>query len=252
MSKSLFKSLSFNDCDLHIHRIDVWQIPLDNEPPWAKSLLNEHEKTRANRYYFPEHQRRFSTARAMLRLILSHYLDTSAQKLVFDYLKQGKPYLPQHPFLQFNLSHSGDTALLAVGHTTPLGIDIEYFSARPYCGMAKHSFSAQENQSLAQLPPWLLPLAFFNVWAQKEAFIKALGLGLSYPTRQFNVPILPQQPALVDDPLHALCWQMVSFIPVVACCAALCCHPDVTDWYYHTLHALPDQPDLSPAVSGKS
>lgn len=251
MSKSLFKSLPLNDSDLHPHRIDIWQIPLDIEPAWAQSLLNEQETARANRYYFPRHRRRFTTARAMMRLILAHYLNTSAKKLVFDYLKQGKPYLPQYPSLQFNLSHSRDTALLAVGQTNPLGIDIEYFSARPYYGMARHSFSTVENQSLAQLPLGLLPLAFFNVWAQKEAFIKVLGLGLSYPTRQFDVPILPQQPVIIDDALHSRRWQMVSFMPVAACCAALCCHPDVTDWYYRTLSALPEEPDHLPLVSGK-
>lgn len=250
MSKSLFKVLPLHDRDLRPERIDIWQIPLNIEPSWAKSLLNEQETARANRYYFPRHQRRFTIARAMLRVILAHYLGKNPQALVFDYLKQGKPYLRHHESLQFNLSHSEDTALLAVGQDYPMGIDIEYFSARSYHGIARHSFSQQENECLSHLPQAILPLAFFNIWAQKEAFIKAIGLGLSYPTQQFDVPLLPDKPAILVDSLHQQHWQMLAFIPEAACCAALCCHPDILHWHYHALRTLPETPTLLSSKPG--
>ena len=186
---------------------------------------------RANRFHFARHQRRFTAARAGLRLILARYLQQSPTELTFTYNKHGKPEL-LNTSLQFNLSHSGDSALLAVGNHFPLGIDLEFFSERPYEGIGNHLFSTRENQALRQVAPHLKPLVFFHIWAQKEAFIKATGLGLAYPTQQFDVAIFPGEEEPIADILHEKTWQMISFMPEVACSAALCCHPLVNDMRY--------------------
>ena len=59
-----------------------------------------------------------------------------------------------------------------------MGVDIEQYSARPYEGIAKSLFSEQEFNEFKKVPPALKPAVFFHVWSQKEAFIKACGLGL--------------------------------------------------------------------------
>ena len=220
--KSTFKPLDPTDCTLENTRIDIWQYPLDMTLTNASALLNDEELTRANRFYFTHHQRRFTIAHAMLRLIISKYLKIPPTELVFTHNPQGKPALLNDPSLQFNLSHSGELALLAVGKDHPVGIDLEFFSHRPYEGIGKQLFSPLENQRLKQLNPMLKPLAFFHIWAQKEAFIKACGLGLSYPTEQFDVPILPSTHQEILDSLHKKTWKMTSFMPEAACSAALC------------------------------
>lgn len=220
-------------CVLASNRIDIWQYSLHDLFKEAPSFLNEEESARAHRFHFPRHQRRFTMARARLRQILSYYLPCSPQEFVFEYNPQGKPYLLENPTqLQFNLSHSKDLALLAIGQHHAMGIDVEYFSKRPYVGIAEQLFSDVEIKALQSTHPRMEPLVFFHIWAQKEAFIKACGLGLSYPTQQFDVPVYPPSNQQIHDPLHHQDWHMVSFMPEIACCAALCHHPCIEQINY--------------------
>jgi 4'-phosphopantetheinyl transferase len=233
--KPIFKKSEHLDYVLQNKRIDIWQYPLHTQFNGATELLSEDELTRAKRYHFERHQRRFTVARAMLRRIIGHYLNKPPAELVFSYNKHGKPELNNTSSLQFNLSHSGDLAILAIGKEFPLGIDIEFFSARPYEGIGKQLFSTTEKQGLHNVSTMLKPLAFFHIWAQKEAFIKACGLGLAYPTQEFDVAILPPTNQPCVDNLHQHEWQLVSFMPQVACSAALCHHPTIEDIRYFTL-----------------
>jgi 4'-phosphopantetheinyl transferase len=236
--KTKFKLLELHACSLQRTRIDIWQYPLDKELPKAFDLLNIEETERAQRFYFERHQRRFTIARAMLRLILAQYVAIPAKQLTFTHNKYGKPALENAINLQFNLSHSGDMALLAIGQEHPLGIDLEFFSARPYVGMATHMFSPKECIALGNMHPMLRAMSFFHIWSQKEALIKACGLGLSYPTQQFDVSPLPLMRQQINDTLHKKNWEMVSFMPHIACCAALCHHSSVEEIRYKTLTDL--------------
>lgn len=236
--RNTFIALDINHCDLSTKQIDIWQYPLHTEFTQARQILNSDERKRADRYYFERHRRRFTIARAMLRLILAHYINEQPSQLVFSENKYGKPHLKNAPSLQFNLSHSVDLALLAIGKEFPLGIDLEFFAARPYKGIGQQMFSPNENNAFSHLMPELKPLGFFHVWAQKEALIKACGLGLSYPTAQFDVPPLPSTNQQVQDSLHQKEWHMVSFMPEVACCAALCHDRQIQTVRYLALHEL--------------
>lgn len=238
-----FTALDADNCILNETRIDLWQFSLANESANTLELLNAEELDRAKRFYFSIHQHRFSTARAALRIILARYLNTNPQHLVFTYNAHGKPEVNNSAQLHFNLSHSGDLALLAVGKGTPMGVDIEKYSARPYEGIAKTSFSDQELTEFMQIPSSLKPATFFHIWAQKEAFIKACGLGLAYPTKEFNVPTSMPTKQLVDDPRHNKTWHLRSFMPEVACSGALCCHPTIRE-IRHGIIQLPS--DVTP------
>lgn len=228
MSQQLLQTMPLNDYQLHMEKIDIWQFSLLTQPINAIELLNEEEKIRARRFHFPRHQRRFIVARAMMRQILALYLNEKPQQLSFDYNKQGKPGLTHKSLIEFNLSHSGELALLAVGQGTSLGVDLEFFSDRPYDDMGKNLFSPAERTELANQSPRTKPLVFFHIWSQKEAFIKASGLGLSYPTEQFTVPILSSSDVEIYDSLHKVFWKIRPFMPEIACSAALCYNPAVT------------------------
>lgn len=224
-----FTPLNTQNCILNESRIDLWQFSLKHELNNAEQLLNADERARANRFYFSQHKRRYSTARATMRIILSRYLNSSPERLEFTYKPQGKPELVNTQKLQFNISHSGDLALLAVGKRYPIGVDIEYYSARPYEGIAKNLFSEQELSEYMKVPTALKPAIFFHIWAQKEAFIKACGLGLYYPTKEFTVPTSIPTKQLVDDPLHNTTWQLRSFMPEIGCSGAVCFNPAVRE-----------------------
>ena len=229
----------FENCALKKGQIDVWQYPLHTEPPEAESILSTNEQLRAKRFHFPRHQRRFIMAHSVLRLILARYLDTTPHSLNFTEGKYGKPALDNFPFLHFNLSHSGDMALLAIGTSAPLGVDVEYISARPYIGIGQQLFSIKENKMLKASSKALSPLTFFNIWVQKEALIKACGMGLSYPTQQFDVPSHAFAPETIIDALHQKTWNMITFMPQIGCCAALCYDPCIQNIRYSTL-SMPD------------
>ncbi|MBI2785193.1 MAG: 4'-phosphopantetheinyl transferase superfamily protein [Legionella longbeachae] len=224
-----FNPLNTENCILNEARIDLWQFSLKSELDSAYQILNSEERARADRFYFSRHKRRFSTARATMRIILARYLNTSPERLEFTYNAHGKPEILNSAKLQFNLSHTGDLALLAIGKTFPMGVDIEKYSARPYEGIAKSLFSEQEYEEFIKAPLALKPAIFFHVWAQKEAFIKACGLGLSYPTKHFSVPLTMPTKQLVDDSLHNMTWQLRSFMPEIACSGALCHYPTVRE-----------------------
>jgi 4'-phosphopantetheinyl transferase len=238
-----FNPLNTQNCILNESRIDLWQFSLASEPnDWA-SVLNSEEQARAQRFYFSRHRRRFTNARATLRVILGRYLNTAPDRLEFTYNAHGKPEVINSAKIQFNISHTGDLAVLAVGKVFPMGIDIEKYSARPYEGIAHTLFSEQEYEEFIKVPSALKPALFFHVWAQKEAFIKASGLGLSYPTKNFSVPISMPTKQLVDDPLHNMTWQLRSFMPEVACSGALCYHPTVREIRHGLIH-LQQNPSL--------
>lgn len=224
-----FTPLNTEHCILNESRIDLWQFSLEHELNIADQILNDEERARADRFYFSKHKRRFSTARATLRIILGRYLNTSPERLEFTYNSHGKPAVVNSQKLQFNVSHSEDMAIVAVGKNYALGVDIEQYSARPYEGIAKSLFSAQEFSEFEKVPRSSKAAVFFHVWAQKEAFIKAAGLGLAYPTKEFHVPVTMPTKQLVDDPLHNTTWLLKSFMPKLACSGAICHHPTVRE-----------------------
>ena len=222
--------------DLKSTRIDIWSFALDTPLPTPGiALLNAEEQIRAKRFHFAHHQHHFTRARMALRITIARYLNILPEHLVFDYAEHGKPFLPKHPELQFNLSHSGNRGLLAVGTTHPLGVDIEKFSDRPYEGIGSHVFSDEENAILKTMDPSLKPMVFFNFWAQKEAFIKMLGLGLSYPTTRLTVPTFSNTHSTIFDPVYQGTSNILAFMPRVAYCAALCHHPSIQEMTYTEL-----------------
>jgi 4'-phosphopantetheinyl transferase len=232
MSITRFGPLDCNHCMLHEGKIDLWQFSLKTPLENAFDLLDDTEKARASRFYFAKHQRRFATARAFVRIILGRYLNLAPESLEFNYNPQGKPSVVNNQKLQFNLSHTGDLALLAVGKAHPIGVDIEQYSARPYEGIAQTLFSQTECEGLQKAPQALKPAVFFHIWSQKEAFIKVLGLGLSYPTKEFSVPIAAPTKQLIEDSVQKTTWMMHSFMPQIACSGALCHHPTIKDIRY--------------------
>jgi len=221
---------------LNAHTLDIWVCPLLTLPALQNpDSLDPAETSRAARFYFEHHRQRFIASHVFLRRILAHYLQTPPKALCFTHNPHGKPALIESP-LHFNLSHSQNLAVLAVTQAHPVGIDIEYFSTRDYDGIAKMMFSPQEYKGLKAIHPRLKPLSFFNIWAQKEAVIKACGLGLAYDTQSFNVPLLPHARYTLETTESYI---LQTFTPTLACMGAICFHPEITTVsFHHTTAAI--------------
>lgn len=167
--------------------VDIWNIGLQAVAA-DDSVLDAAEKHRASRFRFEMHRRRFIAARHALRVILAGYLDTDPGGLRFAYGDQGKPSIEGHS-LHFNLSHSGDSAALAVSTTREVGLDIEEMRpAQDLLEVARNFFAPTEVDAIAALPEPQRPQAFYRCWTRKEAYIKARGEGLAIPLDSFTVP----------------------------------------------------------------
>jgi 4'-phosphopantetheinyl transferase len=164
------------------------------------ALLNKDERTRAQRFHFERDRRRYIFTRAHLRQVLGHYLNAPPGDIQFDYTSYGKPFLAEkhNTSLQFNVSHAGQYALIALTRSTPVGIDIEQADRRlDYIDMAQRFFSANEYSTLLGLPADQQRTAFFHCWTRKEAYIKALGQGLSIPLDSFEVSLNSEAQAAI-------------------------------------------------------
>jgi len=177
--------------------VHVVAASLDDLPPAMPLWLCPDEKERAARFHFERDQRRFAAARGMLRALLGRYLGVDPSVLVFDYGRYGKPALASPwPGLRFNVSHSGGLALFAFATDHEIGVDIEQERALPEMdSIAERNFSPLENAALRRLAEPERRRAFFRCWTRKEAFIKAVGDGLSHPLDAFDVTLAPQEPA---------------------------------------------------------
>ena len=120
--------------------------------------------------------------------------------------------------IRFNVSNSGDFALYALTLRREIGVDLELIKPMPDgIDIARRFFSAPENEVFAGLGDEVRDLAFFRCWTRKEAYIKAVGEGLSMPLDRFDVAFAPGEPARIlrtrGNPAEAERWTMLSLDP---------------------------------------
>jgi 4'-phosphopantetheinyl transferase len=186
-------------------RVDVWRVRLDERETAdsGASILSPDEVARAGRFHFEKDRLHFSRCRSVLRLLLAGYLQVPAADVRFDYLPGGKPRLvaEQNPrALQFNVSHSANMALIAVGSERRLGVDIEKIRDDiDTDSLAELFFSLRERAGLQALPDHLRVQGFFACWTRKEAFLKATGDGLSFPLADFSVTTHPDLDPAIEE-----------------------------------------------------
>ena len=158
-------------------------------------ILSPRECARAARFHFSRDRWRYITARARLRELLARRLDCAPAEVPLDCNAYGKPFVPAGD-LRFNLSHAGDVTLYVLAQGRDVGCDIEWRNEQVAVDdVAARFFAAREVDVLRGLPAAERTAAFFNGWTRKEAFIKALGLGLSVPLDGFEVSLAPGEPA---------------------------------------------------------
>jgi 4'-phosphopantetheinyl transferase len=166
--------------------IHLWQADLDKLPGqegnWSRSL-SFPEQSRAGRFVYAKHRRRYVAAKAWTRQVLSSYLRVKPRTVPLTTGSHGKPQIvaAANPAdLRFNVSHSGRFALLAVATGNEVGVDVQ--SPLPEVSwpvVAERFFTRAEQESLRRLPPPSRASAFMEIWTRKEAAGKALGLGLT-------------------------------------------------------------------------
>ncbi|VEF26782.1 4'-phosphopantetheinyl transferase sfp [Shewanella baltica] len=199
--------------------VDLFFIPLNDmsaaQTSLAESWLSDDELAKVRRYRDPKAQIKGLQVRAALRTVLSRYADLSPHEWCFEYGAKGKPSLTatlgQQTGLEFNLSHSGDWLLIGVAQFDGVesglfGVDIE--RSRPKTDIypiLNHYFSPQETAALLALADEASQRQrFFDLWALKESYIKATGLGLAQSLKSFAFELKPFE-QLAADSLELCC-----------------------------------------------
>jgi 4'-phosphopantetheinyl transferase len=207
--------------------VHVWRAWLDLPQSSIQALeqtLSDDERVRAQRFRFVKDRTHFIAARGLLRAILGRYLLREPRTLSFSYNAYGKPALAEMPesvgtytpgqprattrvapiasgrtkgeSLSFNVTHAQGMALYAVTRNHAIGVDLEYIQRQmEWEAIAERFFSPYEVSMLRAVPPQMRHIAFFNCWTRKEAYIKARGMGLSLALDQFDVSLIPGEPA---------------------------------------------------------
>ncbi|MDD2309089.1 MAG: 4'-phosphopantetheinyl transferase superfamily protein [Desulfuromonadaceae bacterium] len=188
--------------------------------------VSSDEMSRADRLLAPDKKNSFIAGRGLLREILSGYLGIKAEKLHFTVGEHGKPRLlgnkADNGRLHFNLSHSGDLFLLAVGIDREVGIDVEQIrNDTPFRDIARLAFSPDEQQRLLALPDDLQRDAFFRCWTRKEACLKACGMGFALTVNRFEINFFQETPTVFVSPDDLSIWTLEDITAPVDHCAAL-------------------------------
>ena len=151
-----------------------------------KVLVIQNEKTKDCALY----------SYAIRRVILSRYLGIAPHEIQFCVNSHGKPGISPTVFysLSFNLSHSRDMMILALCRDGDVGVDIEYIDVTiSVMQIARRFFGKTEIAYLSDLPEPVRTEYFYSFWTAKEAFGKAVGIGLSLALRDLSLFSLPFQ-----------------------------------------------------------
>jgi 4'-phosphopantetheinyl transferase len=195
--------------------VDIWhgKILTTNEEEHYLDFLNEEEKIRASKFYRLELQKKYIKTRGVLRKILASYTGDKPQDIVIKLGEYGKPYIQG---LAFNLSHTDNHFALAVSSIEDIGLDMEKVTQRySLSGIAKKCFSTIEFNYWNAMPEQQKETVFYHFWVRKEAFVKAVGRGISLGLDQCVVNPKDQSQflSIPSDYGLALDWKIID-IPI--------------------------------------
>jgi len=176
---------------------DVWLLSCENIERgtlalWS-ALLSEQERAKAGIRIRLEDQISYIAAHALLRSVLSEQTGAAPQDLSFKSATQyGKPALHPESGIRFNLSHCDGLSAVVLAKNFEAGIDAENINARGLAdALTAASFHPSEFDLLSRASADEKKHIAARIWTAKEAYVKALGLGLTLPFSSFYVELSP-------------------------------------------------------------
>lgn len=183
----------FEESPLTRNVVHIWRVDLDESLENVHTFFNTlsiDEQNRAGRFHFDKDKNRFVITRGILRSLLGHYLELSPAKVCLSYNSYGKPILDvptANEPLCFNVSYSRGVAIFALTVNANIGVDVEFMEEKfPTSEVAERFFSRGESATVQGLPERQKTETFFRLWTQKEAYVKAVGKGLTHPLPEFG------------------------------------------------------------------
>ncbi|MGF1512128.1 MAG: 4'-phosphopantetheinyl transferase family protein [Elainellaceae cyanobacterium] len=190
------------------------------------SWLDERERQRSSRFRFDRDRHSYLVAHGLLRSCLSRYGGLPPGQWSFSTNAYGRPEIAaQRPPLRFNLSRARGLVACAVTRSADIGVDVEAVGrAADLAAIARTSFTPKEQADLAQAEG--PRQRFFQLWTLKEAYVKAIGLGLSLPLQSLEFRVGADEPATIEfsalaEPKPAEGWQFFLLKPTAEHCLAI-------------------------------
>ncbi len=179
--------------EVHVWCFDVQKYAVQH----FLKILSNAERERAERFQSADSRVNFIVSHGLLRSLLGGYLMSAPEGLDFRENAWGKPFLSEEPSLHFNLSHAGGCGMIGIRWGRPLGVDLEEVrELEDMENVARLIFTGKEFDFWKALDPTKRKRLFFSGWTRKEAFVKAMGRGLSYSLQEFEV--FPPETACVQ------------------------------------------------------
>ncbi len=180
--------------ELAVDSIHIWGVHVPDmlgRLDALHGLLSEKEREKAVRFHRDSDRQSSIVARGALRILLSGYTGTPAAEIEFQYSENGKPHLLSRRSdvpVAFNVSHSGDWVLLAFGWNRNIGVDVEKIKWEMDVESIADRYFAPEEIALIENATNAYAM-FFQLWARKEAYVKACGSALFRELGSFSVPM---------------------------------------------------------------
>jgi 4'-phosphopantetheinyl transferase len=152
-------------------------------------FLSDQEKAQAENFINISLKDRYIASHGLLRHLLAFYTGIEPQNIQYSINQFGKPFLKDtNCRIQFNMSHSKDYAAYIIALDSLVGIDIEWKDKTiNFQEIAELVLSPTEINIFNKLNPREQFHAFYEIWTKKEAVIKAIGQGLSYPLKAIDI-----------------------------------------------------------------
>lgn len=219
----------------------VWAIQLSAPPIPASALLpllSVTERERAARFRVADDRMRAVVGRGMLRVILGACTARPPEAVELSTDAFDRPIMQQSTEIDFNVSHSGDWILIGVAANTRIGVDVEQI--RPVADVSdlvQRFFAPAEAAIISSLHGEQQDVAFFDCWTRKEAYVKAVGAGLSLDLASFQVECRPgTEPAVLTiggSAQEAARWLLWSAAPAAGYRAAVATEAaSVLSWHW--------------------
>lgn len=210
---------------LHSMEVHLWRIRLNLplvELSHLEKKLTAKEKMKASKYLHQKDRNSFIIGQACTKKLVAQYLNIEVSQVIFQIGMNGKPYIPIHHKLHFNLSHSGEWVFIAFG-SQELGIDLEKIAGNFITdSLLEQCFHSNELKVIKESCD---PTAeFFKFWTRKEAFLKATGIGIVETLNHFTC-LDQYQEFMFPSLFNKTNWQLRSFFMDQSYAVSICTSP---------------------------
>lgn len=180
-----------------------------------RAFLSPGEIRKADRYLKQSDRLLSLVSKALVRYLIAEVILQDPQSICFSTNEHGKPYVVESPDIHFNLSHSHGAAVCALCRGAAVGVDVEDKGRRTDLSIANRFFSSSEAELVSKASGAEKRKLFFDIWTLKEAYIKAVGKGLTIPLNSFSFDVNESEIQITfrdtgrADPL----WQFLQWRP---------------------------------------